>query len=116
MTSESLNKSDQMLCTNSAYLHYKDQAFNDFMFARQMRHNKCPETQPDADGLLRIQPSSRLATCESLCRPAAVASSCKNEFLLDPCFKPTYQNYMVYDDEKMCTKLHQVLNNVTRRR
>ena len=115
MASEFSSKSDRMICTNNAYLHYKDQASNDFIFARQMRHNKCPETRPDADSLLRIQPSSRIATCDSLRRPAA-AMSCKNEFLLDPCFKPTYQNYMVYDDEKQCTKLHQILNNMTRRR
>ena len=115
LASEFLVKSDKMLCTNSAYLHYKDQAYNDIIFMRQMKNNGCisPDALINTENALKIKQSSRIATCT---RREPIEFKCTNEFLLTPCPKNTYQNYMVYDDVKMCSKSHQILNNVTRRK
>jgi hypothetical protein len=118
MASPFLVKSDRMLCTNSAYLHYKDQSYNDSIFVRQMQNKGCasPDQIINAESALKIKPSSRIADGVS-CTPRKLAPfKCTDDFLLVPCRKNTYQNYMVYDDEKMCSKSHQILNNLTRRR
>ena len=118
MESPFLNKSDQMLCTNSAYLHYKDQSYNDSIFMRQMQKGGCisPDRIISEESRLKIKPFSRMADGVS-CTPRKLAPfKCTNEFLLVPCPKNTYRNYMVYDDEKMCSKSHQILNNMTRRK
>jgi hypothetical protein len=118
MASEFLVNSDKMLCTNSAYLHYKDQAYNDAIFMLQMRHGGCvsPCELIERENGLKITQSSRLADNVSCTPRESTGFKCTNEFLLTPCPKNTYQNYMVYDDKKMCSKSHQILNNMTRRK
>ena len=39
-----------------------------------------------------------------------------NEFLLTPCPKPTYKNYIVCGEDRCCSKRHQLFNNMTKRR
>jgi hypothetical protein len=37
------------------------------------------------------------------------------EWVIEPCKKNTFQNYLVQDDKKICSKSHQLFNNVTKR-
>ena len=126
-----LAKSDHMLCTNSAYLHYKDKKANDGLFVQQMSRsrNMCLKDIDRESDFLKME-SSRIATsfpmlptrggnvgCE-LYRPCPKIYTNYNlsDFLLVPCPKNTYKNYLVFDDKKMCSKSHQALNNWTKRR
>ena len=125
-----LYKSDQMLCTNSAYLHYKDKQTNDELFVQQMsRPRDMCIRNIDAESQLWKTDSMRKATCFPLvntrggnfgCEPVRpcpklYTSYCMDEFLLTPCPKNTYKNYIVFDDKKQCSKSHQILNNWTKR-
>lgn len=126
-----LEKSDQMLCTNSAYLHYKDKKNNDSIFVHQMSRTKnmCVR-DVGLEAALQMTMSSRNAVCfPSLtsrggnvgCEPVKpcpklYTSYNMQEFLLIPCPKNTYKNYLVFDEKKTCSKTHQILNNWTKRR
>jgi hypothetical protein len=38
-----------------------------------------------------------------------------NDWIMEPCKKNTFQNYLVQDNDKICSKSHQLFNNVTKR-
>lgn len=126
-----LAKSDHMLCTNSAYLHYKDKKLNDGIFVAHMSNPRDMCLRDiDRENSLWITESSRKATCFPMLPTRGGNEGCEpdrpcpkiytnynlNEFLLIPCPKPTYRNYLVFNDKKMCSKSHQALNNWTKRR
>lgn len=130
-TLKDIEKSDYMLCNNSAFLHYKDKKTNDGMFVQQMS-----KTRPmcirdiDAENAMFITPSSRNAVCNPFLSDRGGNVGCEpnrqcpklytqynmNEFLLVPCPKNTYKNYLVFDNKKTCSKSHQILNNWTKRK
>lgn len=126
-----LERSDFMLCTNSAYLHYKDQKFNDSIFVQQMSRTR-PQCirNIDNENNMYITQSSRLITCNNFinsrggnvgCEPVKpcpeiLTSYNIPDFLLIPCPKNTYKNYQVFDEHKQCSKSHQILNNWTKRK
>lgn len=126
-----LSRSDQLLCTNSAFLHYKDKKQNDGLFMQQMsRPRDMCLRDIDKENRFFITPSSREYTCSPMMASRGGNVGCEpevkcpklytnynmNEFLLVPCPKNTYKNYLVFDDTKMCSKTHQLLNNWTKRR
>lgn len=129
---QDIEKSDYMLCTNTAHLHYNDRKFNDGLFVQQMS-----KTRPmcvrniDTENSLFVTPSTRVATCQNSllvrggnsinCEPSRPCPKLytnynMNEFLLVPCPRNTYKNYLVFDDKKTCSKSHQILNNWTKRK
>jgi hypothetical protein len=127
--------SDSMLCTNSAYLHYKDQKTNDSLFLQQMsltrpvsvrdiqKENTLFITQsekvvsdcPGSGEMMRTRGGNVGCEPTKAC-PTLYTKYNMGEFLLTPCPKNTYKNYIVFDDTKMCSKTHQVLNNWTKRK
>lgn len=130
-TPQSIQKSDFMLCNNSAYLHYKDQKVNDHIFVQQMSRTRpmCIRSI-DTENNFFMTPSSRNAVCNNFLTNRGGNIGCEpkkpcpklftsyniNEFLLVPCPKNTYKNYVIFDDTKQCSKSHQVLNNWTKRK
>ena len=126
-----LAKSDHMLCTNNAYLQYKDKKLNDGLFVQQMsRPRDMCLRDVDRENNLWISESSRKAVCFPMLPTRGGNVGCEpyrpcpkiytnynlNDFLLVPCPKSTYKNYLAFDDKKMCSKSHQALNNWTKRR
>lgn len=125
-----LERSDFMLCNNSALLHYKDQYSNDSIFVQQMSNpQKWCLKNIDTDSKFKIQVDSRIATytplinkrgsinCEPIVKcPKLYTSYNMADFLLIPCPKNTYKNYQVFDEHKQCSKSHQILNNWTKRK
>lgn len=126
-----LSRSDHLLCTNSAYLQYKDKKMNDGLFIQQMSksRNMCLRNIDNENNLF-LTPSSREYTCSKFLASRGGNEGCEsnvpcpklytnynmNEFLLVPCPKNTYKNYLVFNDKKTCSKSHQILNNWTKRR
>ncbi len=126
-----LVRSDHLLCTNSAYLQYKDKKMNDGLFVQQMsRPRDMCLRNIDNENRLFLTPSSREYTCSKFLASRGGNEGCEpnvpcpklytkynmNDFLLVPCPKNTYKNYLVFDDKKTCSKTHQILNNWTKRR
>lgn len=129
---DDLQKSDTILCNNHAYLIYKDRQFNDRQFLTQITQTK-PECIRDIEkeSKMFIVENSKKAECSDMLNTrGGNANNCElpkncpnydssyylNNFLLVPCKKPTYKNYLVYDDKKQCSARHQILNNVTKRK
>lgn len=127
----SIEQSDTMLCTNSAFLHYKDSHVNDGLFMQQMSKTRpmCIRSL-DTENTMFITPSSKFAvcndylskrggnTCGEPVRPCASFDAYHlSEFLLVPCPTPTYKNYLVTNQQgNICSKRHQFLNNWTKRK
>lgn len=126
-----LEKSDYMLCTNTGYLLYQHRKENDDLFKQQMMNtSKVCLRDMEKESDLFLRGSSRVAVCTPMvnsrgnsgCEPVrpcptpVYSQYLLNEFLLVPCPKNTYKNYLVYDDHKICSKSHQVLNNWTKRK
>jgi hypothetical protein len=122
MENQFLVNSDRMLCTNNAYLHYKDEFYNNSIFMRQMQNGGaagvCASQSKiiNAENALKIKPSSRLADNVSCTPRESAPFKCTDDLLLVPSRKNTYQNYIICDNNKICSKSHQILNNMTRRR
>lgn len=125
-----LEKSDFMLCNNSAYLQYKDRYQNDSIFIQQMSNPQqwCLKNI-DEDSKFKIQANPRISTITPLIKkrgsthpepikpcPKLYTKYNMRDFLLIPCPINTYKNYQVFDDNKQCSKSHQVLNNWTKRK
>lgn len=125
-----LERSDAMLLNNHAYLQYKDMKTNDMLF-RQQFSSAQPRCLKEIELENRVNLSSRIPSCDqsiisrggnnrncpgiTKC-PNIYSAHSLNEFLIIPCSKNTYKNYLVTDGKKVCTKSHQVLNNWTRRK
>jgi hypothetical protein len=130
----SLERSDYMLCTNSAWLHYKDKKQNDGIFVEQMSkpQKKCIR---DIDIESKFFNENSRSTKEVTCSPllsvrGGSAYNCEpikpcpaewsqykiKDFLLIPCPKNTYKNYQIFTDTMQCSKSHQMLNNWTKRK
>jgi len=139
-----LEKSDYMLCTNSAYLQYKDKKQNDETFVEQMSQTQqwcIRDIDIESKFFIDNSKATKQATCTPLiyqrggsaynCEPDKTCSdstcsstACPDEylkykikdFLLIPCKKNTYKNYQIFNDKIQCSKSHQMLNNWTRRK
>lgn len=129
-----LERSDYMLCTNSAWLHYKDKYQNDGIFVDQMSRTQkwcLRDIDIESKFFNENSRSTKAATCSPLmlirggsalnCEPNKICpklytSYNMGDFLLQPCPKNTYKNYQVFDDKKQCSKSHQLLNNWTKRK
>lgn len=129
----SLQYSDQILCNNSAFLHYTDARLNDSLFIQQMSRTNpaCIRAIDKETSLFLDGRNQRVAKCDyNITSRGGNARGCDTtqpcpkmwtnynfqEFLIVPCPKNTYRNYLVQDKEKVCTKSHQVLNNWTKRK
>lgn len=126
-----LNKSDHMLFINEAYLQYKDMKENDILFRQQFSKSqaRCLK-EIDNESHMRYIESAKLSLCDDLLNTRGGNANnvplqeCLNpyspyniqEYLLIPCTKNTYNNYIVSDQEKVCSKRHQTFNNLTKRR
>lgn len=130
----SLERSDYMLCTNSAWLHYKDKDQNDSIFVDQMSRSQkwcIRDIDIESKFFNENSRSTKKATCTPLmsirggsalnCEPIKPCPKLYSQynmgtFLLQPCPKNTYKNYQVFNDTKQCSKSHQLLNNWTKRK
>jgi hypothetical protein len=125
-----LEKSDNILCKNTGYLSYQHIKENDTLFRQQMQ-NTVPRCLRDVgnESKMFLNMSSKVAICSQLINnrgkscpepsktcPSLYSAYTLNDFLLVPCPKNTYKNYLVFDDKKTCSKSHQILNNWTRRK
>lgn len=122
-------KSDAMLCRNIEYLQ--------FQHKRQTDQNMMGAFYPSVPcGIRDVSREYKLwtetfgtkvATCDETImtrggnnhgyyryNPDVTNKNC--EFLLDPCPKNTFKNYLIQDHEKICSLRHQTFNNVTKRR
>ena len=130
---DNINKSDMMLCTNNAYLQYKDRHTNDMQFLQQMSNTRplCLKNIEKESTLFLVESSKKMKTSSIINKRGITNCSeprqiCPNiyskysmqEFLVTPSReKNTYKNYLVMDkDCKPIILQHQMLNNWTKRK
>ena len=122
-------KSDEIVYTAISDLHWKFKRESDQQFINQMTQNipRCPIDYHELNGSI-IDP--KIVICDdmiskrgSMC-PEPV-HSCPNkiydpylvqEYMLLPCPKPGYDNSLVSDHNKICSKKHQLFRNQSRRK
>lgn len=125
--------SDQILCNNYASVVYEHKKQNDDVFLNII-------TQPrqycaraiDRESSFNISESSRQKKCTDDIKTRGNNATCfekpkiqvgydafpnkvQNDYLLVPCPRNTFQNYVVQNKEKGCSVHHQLFNNMTRR-
>jgi len=127
-----MNQSDQMLFVNDAYLKYRDMKQNDILFRQQFsRTNNTCFKNVDVERDIQVKPSSKIPIIdESFINrggnahnnepkyecPNPYSPYTLNEYLIVPCPRNTYKNYLIGDAKKICSKSHQILNNWTKRK
>ena len=129
-----LDSSDFMLATNIYELQFKDKRQNDLSYIYQMSRTqpRCLIDRGNELAFLSDNYKNKNANCSecvldrggnmptnSIDRPCPKPEYTKfylNEFLLVPCPKPTYKNYIVCDEDKCCSKRHQLFKNITKRK
>ena len=126
-----MEQSDFMIYTDIATLQFKDKRTNDLAYLYQMSRTT-PRCLVDRGQEKLMQQGDDKRMCNKFingrggnypgCEPTR---SCPhpeysryymNEFLLVPCAKPTYKNYIRCDDVKCCSIQHQLFNNWTKRK
>lgn len=126
-------KSDSMICNNVAYNQFHWRKGNDLMFYHKMNApqnmymmDRCEEDNMRR-GFSRVcEVSKRMferGGNSTECEPKHFAKGFQNynkyhlnEWMMAPCPENTWMNYLVSDDEKTCTKRHQIFMNVTKRK
>jgi hypothetical protein len=115
-------KSDEMLYTNISYLHFKDKKINDSQFIYQMSKaqplclmNRDLESEMWKDNYRTKNPICFNKSLNSNCDKFNNSELLK-DWLIKPCAPPTHKNYVIQDDNKICTKQHQFYNNITKRK
>jgi len=135
MTSVLFQQSDSIQCNNYAYLVFQHKQDNDTIFINNMTKvvPHCVRPIDNETKLWSGSVSSRVYTCEPEvmnrggnapqepppCLRAgynAWPSSHPNDFLLYPCKKNTWRNYVSCDSDKCCSIHHQMFDNVTKRK
>lgn len=122
------DQSDSMLFTNISHLQFKDRKTNDLNFIYQMSKstNRCRMDRDAEFKMLTQNYRSKQQTCvkelssyrepNRPCPHPELDQYYMQEFLLTPCFKPTYKNHLVCNEDKCCSKRHQLFKNVTKRK
>jgi hypothetical protein len=122
-------KSDFMLFNNISDLQFKDKKINDMSYMYQMSRTtpRCLIDRGDELNFLKYKPicvdaintrGGNYTKCEPerSCPHPEYTKYYLNEFLLTPCPKPTYKNYIVCGEDKCCSKRHQLFKNITKRK
>lgn len=117
------NKSDNIICQDIGYLQYRDKKYNDNIFIQQMNNNQkwCLRNIDDENKLFVKEKTNVLnLKCNYNKNNHKTYPLCPDmkysDYLLYPCDITDYKNYLVYDDTKKCSKRHQALNNMTKRK
>ena len=127
-----IEKSDKILCDNWSYSQFHHKEENDRFFVNQFMQTQ-PTQIRDVDKetvFFQTQNLPNKVTCNRgvLTRGGNISCeeprSCKTygnytkynmaDWLLIPCTKPTYRNYIVEDCRRGCT-MHQMFDNCTKR-
>lgn len=118
-----LQESDHMLCTNIESLQFKHKYESDVPFM-QLLSKPIPNcirdvTQEHTMWTQTFKTRTPGCSLDLIMTRGGNASGMKqktqSEFLMPPCWTNTFQNYLVEDDKKVCSKSHQLFNNLTRR-
>lgn len=126
--------SDNIICNDRMYNQYKFVRNNDLVFINQFTKS-VPDSIRDIDSETNLRNSH--LTNKNHCLQGAISrgnnnnnreciQTCKDygkytpynmqDFLLFPCEKSTYKNYLMTDDLKTCSKSHQMFDNNTKRK
>ena len=129
-----IDRSDFMLKTNIESLQFRHISENDKAFDYQMSRTapRCFVDRAFESRLLNDNYKVRTPYCDGCTanrggnHPGCeIYKSCPHpeyskyylgEFLMVPCPKPTYKNYIVCDTDKCCSKRHQLFKNLTKRK
>jgi hypothetical protein len=129
-----LQHSDNMICNNVAYNTYKWRKQNDLIFYKQMDMpqntdfmNRCIEDNMRKNNSRHCETSQRIfergGNSTTQCEPVHFAGGFQNynkyhlnEYMLTPCPRNTWKNYLIQDNNKICSKRHQFFMNVTKRK
>jgi hypothetical protein len=130
-----MEQSDFMLQTNISDLQFKDRRTNDLSFIYQMSQpqsrclidrgnelkffkdqylNKTPFCNDCTDN--RGGNATKCAKDRSCPHPSYVRFFMRDDYLIVPCPKPTYKNYVTCNEEKCCSRNHQLFKNWTKRK
>ena len=122
---ENIEKSDTMICNSISYNMYNWKKNNDLMFIKQM-------SNPQKLNLIDTSKEDYLKrgnSRECVFTPEISSRGTNNietvyskepcykldEYLMAPCQTNTWQNWMVEDNNKKCSKHHQFYMNLTKR-
>jgi hypothetical protein len=129
-----LQNSDYMLYTNISDLQLKDKRQNDLSYIYQMSRTqpRCLIDRGDELKFFADNYKNKTTICndcitnrggngvvcntDKSCPKPIYDSYFIKDFLLVPCPKPTYKNYGVCNEDKCCSKRHQLFKNVTKRK
>lgn len=129
-----LKQSDYILCKNIQDLQFKHKRENDVKFM-SLLSKPLPCCIRDVNEEYKIWTDTfktRTPNCSEIIatrggnnKKSGVDKQCggyecyqgkyNNNFLLLPCKENTFQNYLVEDNEKICSVSHQMFNNMTKR-
>ena len=129
---EDIHKSDKMICNHIAYNQFQWRKDNDLIFYHRMGApqnsdlmDRCAEDKMRMGFSRACEVSQRMferGGNSTNCEPKHFAKGFLNynkyhlnEWMMAPCPENTWRNYLVSDNEKTCSKKHQVFMNVTKR-
>ena len=124
-----INQSDEMVFTSISELHAKFRIESDKQFINQMSQTVplCSIDYHELNGSI-INP--KVSVCDKMIANRGIIChepvfTCPNkiynpylvqDWLLLPCPKPGYDNSLVADQNKICSRKHQIFRNQTRRK
>lgn len=130
-----MQQSDDMQCNNIEYLQFSHKRENELMFMAPLSkplNNQIRNVTSEYDMWTQTF-TSRVPTCTEAIAfrggnnriPIAPNKLCAGfscfgdaytqEYVVVPCKKNTFKNYVVEDDKKICSSSHQLFNNMTKR-
>jgi len=129
-----MEQSDFMLQTNISDLQFKDKRTNDLSFIYQMSQTqpRCLIDRGDELKFFKDQYLNKTPFCND-CTATRGGNNLKcgrdrscphpeyikyymQEYLIIPCPKPTYKNYVTCNEDKCCSRNHQLFKNWTKRK
>lgn len=130
---DNVKKSDMMVCNTRANASFKFKKENDIAFLQQVRNTQPTKLKPiGLESLLQRSKNPREYVCnDSINSRGGNAVSCQDndictgydcydnyhmqEYLMRPCKFNTFRNFLIEDDNKICSRQHQLFNNLTKR-
>lgn len=131
---QDIEKSDHMICNTRKELAYKYNRLNDELFLQHFGKT-LPHSLKDIDMENKarngkdertycdyiVHTRGNNGTPPVLDKAPCVGYDCYtpyhlNDFLLVPCTKNTFRNYLVQDEHSICTAHHQLFTNLTKRK
>jgi hypothetical protein len=130
---ERMNQSDAIVCTNIERLHFSHKRENDVPFMQLLSQplpNKIRNVGSEYEMFTQTF-GTRLANCSqdilrrggnnvvpnlSMCGGyECFQPNFTREYQMIPCKQNSFQNYLIGDEEKVCSSSHQLFNNITKR-